>query len=154
MALWNCVNQQDAVSFCEKCHSILEPPDRHNLLTCRYCDYSIASTVREHKSTRNLNKNHFKTMMNKQFNKNQVKKQLSSMNDSWIDEELENDKKLRERLKKQILGSGTKKMIKEECLECGASEQAYETRQLRSVDEGQTIFYECLQCGAKTVLHS
>ena len=45
-------------------------------------------------------------------------------------------------------------MIKEECLQCGAEEQAYETRQLRSVDEGQTIFYECLQCGAKTVLHS
>ena len=73
--------------------------------------------------------------------------------DDWIDE-LESDKALREKLRKKILGSGGKKMIKQDCLQCGAEEQAYEARQLRSVDEGQTIFYECLQCGNKTVLHS
>ena len=74
-------------------------------------------------------------------------------NDEWIDE-LESDKALREKLQKQIMGTGSRKMIKEECLQCGSKEQAYEARQLRSVDEGQTIFYECLQCGHKSVLHS
>ena len=96
-------------------------------------------------------------MMNKQLNKRMEKKDNDNNNNNnniWIDEELQSDKKLRERLKKQILGSGKRKMITEECPECGAKELAYEARQLRSVDEGQTIFYECLECGYKTVLHS
>ena len=43
----------------------------------------------------------------------------------------------------------TRQMIKEECPKCGAPEMAYEAKQLRSVDEGQTIFYDCLKCGHK-----
>ena len=68
-------------------------------------------------------------------------------------DELDSDKKLKADLKRQMLGSG-KKMIKQECLPCGAGEMAYEARQLRSVDEGQTLFFECLECGHKSKLDS
>lgn len=36
--------------------------------------------------------------------------------------------------------------IEEPCLKCGAREVGYYTVQLRSVDEGQTVFYECFEC--------
>ncbi|MES1914372.1 MAG: hypothetical protein MHM6MM_006457 [Cercozoa sp. M6MM] len=40
------------------------------------------------------------------------------------------------------------------CPECNHPEQYYFALQLRSVDEGQTIFYECPECGHKHSVHS
>ena len=100
-----------------------------------------------------MNRQMDKELMSIDEDPNQQSDDEKKSNNKWLDE-LDSDKALRERLKKQVIGSGGKKMIKEECLQCGAKEMAYEARQLRSVDEGQTIFYECLECGNKTVLHS
>ena len=36
--------------------------------------------------------------------------------------------------------------IEEPCVKCGHPEVGYYTVQLRSVDEGQTVFYECPKC--------
>ena len=36
--------------------------------------------------------------------------------------------------------------IQETCVRCGVKEVGYYTVQLRSVDEGQTVFYECPEC--------
>ncbi|KAI5188742.1 DNA-directed RNA polymerase I subunit RPA12 [Nematocida minor] len=46
---------------------------------------------------------------------------------------------------------GTK--IKEECPECKSEYLYYYTMQLRSADEGQTVFYEC-DCGYKAKLNT
>lgn len=40
----------------------------------------------------------------------------------------------------------TRATIEEPCVKCGTPEVGYYTVQLRSVDEGQTVFYECPQC--------
>lgn len=37
--------------------------------------------------------------------------------------------------------------IKEDCPKCDNDELTFYTLQLRSVDEGQTVFYECEKCG-------
>mmetsp|Transcript_16506 Transcript_16506/g.39515 ORF Transcript_16506/g.39515 Transcript_16506/m.39515 type:complete len:120 (+) Transcript_16506:182-541(+) len=43
--------------------------------------------------------------------------------------------------------SEPKRMVVEEpCVKCGWGEVAFYTVQLRSVDEGQTVFYECPKC--------
>eukprot|EP01102_Stenamoeba_stenopodia_P019335 TRINITY_DN7280_c0_g1_i1.p2 TRINITY_DN7280_c0_g1~~TRINITY_DN7280_c0_g1_i1.p2 ORF type:complete len:140 (+),score=38.94 TRINITY_DN7280_c0_g1_i1:119-538(+) len=39
--------------------------------------------------------------------------------------------------------------INEECPQCGYNEMYFTTAQLRSADEGQTVFYECISCGFK-----
>mmetsp|Transcript_31444 Transcript_31444/g.35767 ORF Transcript_31444/g.35767 Transcript_31444/m.35767 type:complete len:118 (+) Transcript_31444:181-534(+) len=40
----------------------------------------------------------------------------------------------------------TRATVEEDCVKCGASEVGFYTLQLRSVDEGQTCFYECPRC--------
>ncbi|CAO3626655.1 unnamed protein product [Mucor hiemalis] len=40
-------------------------------------------------------------------------------------------------------------IIKEKCPNCGHHEMEYHTMQLRSADEGQTVFYNCKKCGYK-----
>lgn len=39
--------------------------------------------------------------------------------------------------------------IRETCPNCGQEEVRYYTQQLRSADEGSTVFYECPKCGHK-----
>ena len=38
-------------------------------------------------------------------------------------------------------------VVKEACPKCKHPELQYYTMQLRSADEGQTVFYECSKCG-------
>jgi len=37
--------------------------------------------------------------------------------------------------------------MNEDCPECDSKQMYYFTRQMRSADEGQTVFYECVKCG-------
>eukprot|EP01099_Mayorella_cantabrigiensis_P005338 TRINITY_DN4228_c0_g1_i1.p1 TRINITY_DN4228_c0_g1~~TRINITY_DN4228_c0_g1_i1.p1 ORF type:complete len:128 (+),score=15.30 TRINITY_DN4228_c0_g1_i1:35-418(+) len=43
----------------------------------------------------------------------------------------------------------TRAIIEEGCPKCGHERLYFTTVQLRSVDEGQTVFYECLKCKHK-----
>ncbi|WOL02586.1 DNA-directed RNA polymerase I subunit RPA12 [Canna indica] len=40
-------------------------------------------------------------------------------------------------------------VVNEECPQCHHPQLEYYTKQLRSADEGQTVFYECPQCSHK-----
>ena len=43
----------------------------------------------------------------------------------------------------------SKATIEETCPKCNYHEMTFFTLQLRSVDEGSTVFYECEKCGYK-----
>lgn len=46
-------------------------------------------------------------------------------------------------------GEQKRATVEETCDKCGHTKATFYTLQLRSVDEGQTVFYECLGCGHK-----
>jgi DNA-directed RNA polymerase subunit M/transcription elongation factor TFIIS len=45
-------------------------------------------------------------------------------------------------------------LVSEECQKCKHPKMYFWTQQLRSADEGQTIFYECPNCGHRLSLNS
>ncbi|CAF1148165.1 unnamed protein product [Adineta ricciae] len=45
-------------------------------------------------------------------------------------------------------------MIQRKCPRCGNDEMAFTTRQLRSADEGQTVFYLCPKCSFQEIENS
>ncbi|CCF58015.1 hypothetical protein KAFR_0D03670 [Kazachstania africana CBS 2517] len=60
------------------------------------------------------------------------------------------------RSKKSVVKTSLKKnevedgaVIKEKCPKCGNDEMRYHTLQLRSADEGATVFYTCTACNYK-----
>ena len=44
-------------------------------------------------------------------------------------------------------GDSERPTVEQDCEKCGNSKMYYTTRQTRSVDEGQTVYYECTKCG-------
>jgi DNA-directed RNA polymerase I subunit RPA12 len=57
---------------------------------------------------------------------------------AWIEEETVQGQKLEKHA-----------TIQEPCPKCGHPELMFYTMQLRSVDEGSTVFYECSNCAHK-----
>lgn len=45
--------------------------------------------------------------------------------------------------------AGVRSIVEETCPRCGHGKAYYTTQQMRSADEGQTVFYECCKCGYK-----
>lgn len=64
---------------------------------------------------------------------------------------LENKRKEK---KTEIVKKEKKVFIKETCPECQHPELSFYTMQLRSIDEGQTVFYTCPKCDHKFSVHT
>ncbi|CAO3638524.1 unnamed protein product [Cunninghamella echinulata] len=56
--------------------------------------------------------------------------------------------------KRHLVQQSQQKEAEATCPQCGNDEMAYHTMQLRSADEGQTIFYNCKKCGYKYSVNS
>ncbi|KNC51986.1 uncharacterized protein AMSG_08236 [Thecamonas trahens ATCC 50062] len=56
--------------------------------------------------------------------------------------------------RKGIDKDAQKARIDEPCPECNAPQMLFHTAQLRSADEGQTIFYHCTECDHKFAVNS
>ena len=62
---------------------------------------------------------------------------------SWAKSEAEQEI---DRLRALNATKSTKSTVDEKCLKCGAETVEFYTMQLRSVDEGATVFYDCPKC--------
>lgn len=56
----------------------------------------------------------------------------------------------RENKKNEPAKETNKPEIERKCPKCGENKMSYATLQLRSADEGQTVFYTCTSCGLVT----
>lgn len=45
-------------------------------------------------------------------------------------------------------------IVDRKCMKCGNDKMSYATLQLRSADEGQTVFYTCTKCNYKETENS
>ena len=47
----------------------------------------------------------------------------------------------------EATGKAKRATIEQDCEKCDNNLMYFESRQMRSVDEGQTVFYTCTKCG-------
>jgi DNA-directed RNA polymerase I subunit RPA12 len=59
-----------------------------------------------------------------------------------------------DRLRRAGTEGAAAQTIDEPCVRCGHTPVAYRTAQLRSVDEGQTVFYDCPRCRHTWSVHN
>jgi len=101
--------------FCDRCGSILEmPAELHNHITCTFCKLKCDLSEVTTAST--------------------VSRSAPRLQATWARD-------------KNDLATGEEDnqhaTIDEPCPKCGHPEQWFYTMQIRSVDEGSTVFYEC-----------
>lgn len=115
--------------FCAQCGSILDPPvgDQVNCdvcgFKCKFDDINVGEVI-THSAVRTK--------------------------PAWIGEEEEIHEHGSSGDKKASSGKASKHvLIEEPCPKCAHPELYFYTMQLRSVDEGSTVFYECPKCAHK-----
>lgn len=105
--------------FCPQCGTIMDPPTSNENVTCSCCKFS----------------SRFAELAIPEV----TTKSAASSKPAWLVDYEEKDK----------AGQDKHAIIEEPCPKCGNPEMFFYTMQLRSVDEGSTVFYECPKCEHK-----
>lgn len=106
--------------FCPHCGTILDPPEIDDNVKCTFCPFKC----------------NFDDISIQQV----ITKSSSKPKPTWIMDDNEDDDKK---------NKNKHATIEEPCPKCGHNELYFYTMQLRSVDEGSTVFYECPKCKHK-----
>ena len=104
--------------FCIECNNILDLPNTEDLIICHVCGKTYAALSFENK----------KTTYTSSFYSSNRPKIVAKNNVNEADD----------------VNQGA--TINEKCPRCNHNELTFHTMQLRSADEGQTIFYQCPKC--------
>eukprot|EP01006_Ploeotia_vitrea_P052567 TRINITY_DN67704_c6_g1_i2.p1 TRINITY_DN67704_c6_g1~~TRINITY_DN67704_c6_g1_i2.p1 ORF type:complete len:144 (-),score=54.71 TRINITY_DN67704_c6_g1_i2:67-465(-) len=107
--------------FCTQCHTLLDLPDDHEVMQCPSCPFKATLSDFEH-----------------------GRLSVSAAGQQQADASIQNQ----DAQGSQYGASASFKRatVKEPCPQCGYKKMTFYTLQLRSVDEGQTVFYECPKC--------
>jgi DNA-directed RNA polymerase I subunit RPA12 len=105
--------------FCPQCGSILEHPVANNV-TCDVCHFTCP-------------------FVNLQMQE-VITRSAPTPKPAWLVDDEEN---------KEKTNNNKHAIIEEPCPKCAHPEMYFYTMQLRSVDEGSTVFYECPKCTHK-----
>eukprot|EP00275_Glaucocystis_incrassata_P000427 EC119176.1.p1 GENE.EC119176.1~~EC119176.1.p1 ORF type:complete len:124 (+),score=19.75 EC119176.1:109-480(+) len=106
------------LAFCPHCGTLLDSPAASDECVCDRCQSTI----------------NIKDFLAEAIVTRSVPKLASRRAERSADQQRENKKSERA-------------TVDEPCPKCGNTKMAFTTAQLRSADEGQTVFYECLRCG-------
>jgi DNA-directed RNA polymerase I subunit RPA12 len=120
--------------FCPHCGTILDAPEFENV-KCTYCPFVCK----------------FSEMMVPEV----ITKSAPRPKPTWIvDDSDEQEAKDNENAENAAKNGAKHATIEETCPKCNHPELFFYTMQLRSVDEGSTVFYECPKCAYKYNLNN
>ncbi|CAH1963332.1 unnamed protein product [Acanthoscelides obtectus] len=119
---------QKLSGFCSDCGSILPPLREKGGITCYSCSSAYSANDLEV-----IGQSRVKYTIH--FNSRDSKKK--TMKDPKDEEEAEEGP-----------------VVERKCPKCGNEKMSYATLQLRSADEGQTVFYTCTKCKFKETENS
>ncbi|KAK9824400.1 hypothetical protein WJX72_010019 [[Myrmecia] bisecta] len=120
--------QQKAWMFCPISGALLEYDIRNAVAVCPLSTFrKDLADIQDIKTEHKCNMDDYR----KRFN-------LEPLVKAKEDEEME-----------ELMQGRSRATVDEDCPECGHHGLEFYTMQLRSADEGQTVFYECPDCGHK-----
>ncbi|KAJ2044994.1 DNA-directed RNA polymerase I core subunit rpa12 [Coemansia sp. S2] len=108
-----------SLNFCLTCSDLLDNPGDQDIIVCRSCGEAQSGSQFEEIET------------------------VSRSQENAFPSRLRNKRSL-----VQGVGSGERENahVEETCPECGHTDMTFYTIQMRSADEGQTVFYKCVKC--------
>ena len=106
-------------NFCSSCGSILPLPDQSESIRCKLCGAIVSIS----------NMEGVVIVSEKYYNQDKLK----------TAEE-------RARMRNLAVADDTGPTVRRTCSKCGHGKMTYLTRQTRSADEGQTVFFTCVKC--------
>ncbi|KAJ3298054.1 DNA-directed RNA polymerase I core subunit rpa12 [Rhizoclosmatium sp. JEL0117] len=145
--------QKHSLIFCPDCGSLLDPPESlETNVQCRLCACIIRSEGKP--TVFNLSSTPWGLIYTHLVPDFDAVEVITQSNASAFPERPSVNKKKEGEEEDTIAHLRDGATIKEKCPKCDAPEMVFHTAQLRSADEGQTIFYSCVKCGFKEKLHS
>ncbi|CAO1616357.1 unnamed protein product [Parajaminaea phylloscopi] len=115
--------------FCPSCGNLLDVPTDEDVIKCTPCGADLDASVYDDLTlVTSSNPSAFPSAL-------RLKRQLVSTVPSAGD--------------KQDGARADEATIREKCPKCGNEEMRFSTLQMRSADEGTTVFYTCPKCGYK-----
>ncbi|KAI5479262.1 hypothetical protein MNV49_003957 [Pseudohyphozyma bogoriensis] len=113
--------------FCDRCGNLLDLPGDDDTIACEHCGrVEEASAYENQVITTHSNPSAFPSTLRQ--------KKTSLVQTTEVD-------------KKKVF-------VDETCEKCGEKQMSVKTMQLRSADEGATVFYSCERCGYQTRLNN
>lgn len=119
--------------FCTACGSLLDLPSNDDVITCTPC-----GTVQDARST--------SVPLTTVYDNLSI---VTRSHPSAFPSVLRQKRQLVSHVNRKDEETMEQATIKEKCPGCGNEEMNFHTLQLRSADEGTTVFYDCPKCGYK-----